>query len=135
MKLIVDISEDDYNNIEPFLNGQTIKGGFNLFKALEIFKNGTPLDEVKAEIVKEIDEYKNRQLALAIGVEDLEKGKQTALNYVMAILDKIIPDNTTNTRKVFIKTVTNAKEAENYPISEDMSKSIENGRIESEDVT
>lgn len=49
MKLIIDIIEEDYNNIEPFLNGQTIKGGFNLFKVLEIIKNGVPLDDVKAE--------------------------------------------------------------------------------------
>ena len=50
MKRIIDITEEDYNNIEPFLNGQTIKGGFNLFKALEIIKNGIPLDDLRAEI-------------------------------------------------------------------------------------
>ena len=44
MKLIIEIPEKDYNNIEPFLNGETIEGGFNLFKALEIIKNGIPLD-------------------------------------------------------------------------------------------
>ena len=43
MKLVIEIPEEDYNNIEPFLNGETIKGGFNLFKALEIIKNGKPL--------------------------------------------------------------------------------------------
>ena len=42
------------------------------------------LDKIRAEI----EEYKSRQLALAIGIEDLEKGKQTALEYVLAILDK-----------------------------------------------
>lgn len=52
MKLIIDIDKKDYNNIEPFLNGETIKGGFNLFKALEIIKNGIPLDDVKAEIAE-----------------------------------------------------------------------------------
>lgn len=31
-----------------------IKGGFNLFKVLEIIKNGVPLDDVKAEISEEI---------------------------------------------------------------------------------
>lgn len=50
MKLIIDIPEEDYNNIEPFLNGETIKGGFNLFKTLEIIKNGTPLDDVTEAI-------------------------------------------------------------------------------------
>ena len=54
MKRIIDISEEDYNNIESFLNGQTIKGEFNLFKALEIIKNGILLDDVKAEISEEI---------------------------------------------------------------------------------
>ena len=47
MQIVIDIPEEDYNNIEPFLNGQTIKGGFNLFKVLEIIKNGTPLEEEK----------------------------------------------------------------------------------------
>lgn len=42
------------------------------------------LDKIRAEI----EEYKSRQLTLAIGVEDLEKGKQIALEYVLAILDK-----------------------------------------------
>lgn len=41
--LVIKIPEEDYNNIKPFLDGKTIKGGFNLFKALEIIKNGTPL--------------------------------------------------------------------------------------------
>lgn len=50
MKLIIDIPEEDYNNIEPFLNGETIKGGFNLFKTLEIIKNGTPLDNLTADL-------------------------------------------------------------------------------------
>ena len=50
MKLIIDIPKDDYNNIEPFLNGETIKGGFNLFKVLEMIKNGIPLDDLRAEI-------------------------------------------------------------------------------------
>lgn len=45
VELVVRISEEDYNNIEPFLNGETIKGGFNLFKVLEIIKNGTPLSK------------------------------------------------------------------------------------------
>lgn len=42
-EIAIKISEEDYNNIEPFLKGEEVKGGFNLFKALEIIKNGTPL--------------------------------------------------------------------------------------------
>lgn len=55
MKIIIDIPIDDYNNIEPFLNGETIKGGFNLFKVLEMINNGTPLDEMKnGEVLKAV---------------------------------------------------------------------------------
>ena len=32
--------------------------------------------------------YKSRQLTLAIGVADLEEGKQIALEYVLAIINK-----------------------------------------------
>ena len=42
------------------------------------------LDKIRAEI----EEYKSRQLTLAIGVDDLEKGKQIALEYILAVLDK-----------------------------------------------
>jgi hypothetical protein len=40
----------------------------------------------------EIEEYKSRQLTLTICVADLEKGKQIALEYVLAILDKYKAD-------------------------------------------
>ena len=43
IEIVIKMSEEEYSNIEPFLNGKTIKGGFNLFKALEIIKNGIPL--------------------------------------------------------------------------------------------
>lgn len=44
------------------------------------------LDKIRTEI----EEYKSRQLsfAMAIDVEDLEKGKQVALDYVLAIFDE-----------------------------------------------
>ena len=42
------------------------------------------MDKIRAEI----NEYKSRQLTLAIGVDDLEKGKQIAIEYVLAIIDK-----------------------------------------------
>lgn len=51
-----------------------------LCKALD---NENTLDR----IIAEIEEYKSRQLTLAIGVDDLEKGKQIALEYVLAIID------------------------------------------------
>lgn len=46
------------------------------------------VDEVIDRIRAEIEEYKSRQLTLAMGVVDLEKGKQIAIEYVLAILDK-----------------------------------------------
>lgn len=44
--------------------------------------------DVLEQIRAEIEEYKSRQLTLAIGVDNLEKGKQIAIEYVLAILDK-----------------------------------------------
>lgn len=44
--------------------------------------------DVFDKIKDEIEEYKSRQLTLAIGVDDLEKGKQIALEYVLEIIDK-----------------------------------------------
>lgn len=51
MQIVIDIPEKDYNNIEPFLNGQTIKGGFNLFKVLEMIKNGTILPKGHGRLI------------------------------------------------------------------------------------
>lgn len=54
------------------------------------------IDRLKLSIKQareEIEEYKKRQLALAIGVEDLEHGKQVALDYVITILDRLIAES------------------------------------------
>lgn len=51
MQIVIDIDEKDYNNIEPFLKGEAIKGGFNLFRALEIIKNGTPLPKGHGDLI------------------------------------------------------------------------------------
>ena len=64
------------------MNEETLKCIDRAFKALE--EREELIDKIKAEI----EEYKSRQLTLAIGVDDLEKGKQIALEYVLAILDK-----------------------------------------------
>ena len=45
-------------------------------------------NEILNNVRAEIEEYKSRQLSIAVGVEDLEKGKQIALEYVLTILDK-----------------------------------------------
>lgn len=62
IRLVIEIPEKDYNNIEPFLNGETIKGGFNLFKALEIIKNGKPLPKGHGRLI-DADEYKEHLYA------------------------------------------------------------------------
>ena len=53
---------------------------------LKAYSDG--MNEVIDKIRAEIEEYKSRQLTLAIGVEDLEKGKQIAIEYILAIIDK-----------------------------------------------
>ena len=77
-------------------------------------------------------------------IAEINKAFEPAFaNYIITALTKsaTVSDNATNTGNDSIKTVTNAKEAENYPISEDISKDIEeinklifeNGQAESED--
>lgn len=57
------------------------------------------LDCVLDKIRAEIEEYKSRQLTLAIGVDDLEKGKQIALEYVLAVIDKYKEESEENNDK------------------------------------
>ena len=55
MKIVIDIPEGEYNEIEPFLNGEIIKGGFNLFRVLEMIKSGTPLPKGHGRLIDEKD--------------------------------------------------------------------------------
>ena len=55
MQIVIEIPEEEYNKIEPFLNGETIKGGFNLFRALKIIKNGIVLPKGHGRILDEKD--------------------------------------------------------------------------------
>lgn len=48
MELVINITEEDYNNID-------------LFKALKIIKNGKPLDDVLDKIRAEIDKIYERE--------------------------------------------------------------------------
>ena len=52
-------------------------------------------DKVKVleKIRAEIEEYKSRQLPLGVGIADLEEGKQIALEYVLAVLDKYMAES------------------------------------------
>lgn len=59
-----------------------------LYQALDTAIKALEQTDVLDKIRAEIEEYKSRQLTLAIGIDDLEKGKQIALEYVLAILDK-----------------------------------------------
>lgn len=91
MKLVIDISEKDYNNIEPFLNGEPIKGGFNLFKALEIIANGTPLPKGHGRLIDadEIIEQANNmadELDNNFTIADIEK-VGTLLESISAIIE------------------------------------------------
>ena len=83
IQLVIEITEEDYNNIEPFLNGETIKGGFNLFKALEIIKNGKPLSSVIDGIKAEITDLHNSHM---INFVDADGAVDTCLE----IIDKHI---------------------------------------------
>lgn len=59
------------------------------FEAKELAIKALEQTDVLDKIRAEIEEYNtSRQLALAIGIDDLEKGKQIALEYVLGILDK-----------------------------------------------
>ncbi len=64
------------------------------WEVIDFLKTVPTADVVEREkvdkAIDEIEEYKRRQLALATGVEDLEQGKQVALDYVIAILNKLI---------------------------------------------
>ena len=42
------------------------------------------------KLKKQIEEYKVRQLSVAIGVEDLETGKEVALEYVLNLIDNLL---------------------------------------------
>lgn len=114
MKLVIDIPEEDYNGICHLKNTQLQMLPKEVAETLIRIANGTPHETVTEfadrcrecgssivdkhvknetnamldKIRDEIEEYKSRQLTLAIGVDDLEKGKQIALEYVLAILDK-----------------------------------------------
>lgn len=77
MKLIIDIPEDEYNEI---CNGTFDTGGYFRMNLSNAFKNGTPLDDVKAEI----DYERNRYLNL-IG----DSGYCNGLNKALKIIDNI----------------------------------------------
>ena len=75
MKLVIDIADEDYNNIEPFLNGQTIKGGFNIFKLLEMIKNGIKLPKGHGRLIDADELKQNDEIALWLSRDAVRTGK------------------------------------------------------------
>ena len=71
------MSEISENEIKSMTKEQNYMRGYEDGRA-------DVLDKIRAEI----EEYKSRQLTLAIGVDDLENGKQIAIEYVLEIIDK-----------------------------------------------
>lgn len=68
-------------NTYPYISDRKVEADKMAIKAL---KQESILDKIRSEI----NEYKSRQLTLSMSVDDLEKGKQIALECVLAILDK-----------------------------------------------
>ena len=90
-KAIIEI--DEFEDFEFFEDGNgkylhAIDAGAENNEWIALYFTECQQDDVLDKIRAEIEEYKSRQLTLAIGVDDLEKGKQIALKYVLAILDK-----------------------------------------------
>lgn len=78
---------DCFKQWQPYMATRLHDFEKELFK-LPTVKPTRKCDDVLDKIIAEIEEYKSRQLTFAIGVDDLEKGKQIAIEYVLAIIDK-----------------------------------------------
>ena len=80
MKLIIDIPEDMF---EWFKNGEIVDE-YDKSALKQVFKNGTPLDDVKAEIEEEYN-----RLSATRADETLELGECLGLKMALKILDNI----------------------------------------------
>ena len=93
MQLVVDIPDKVYNSIGPFLNGEKINGGFNLFMVLEMIKNGKPLPKDHGRLVDlskiEDDrmESDNPVISLTVGGEYIEAVSLDYLNDLQTIIE------------------------------------------------
>ena len=63
MKLIMDIPEEEYKRMKE----QSMFGKVDIWK--QAFKNGTPLDDVKAEIDEQYDRIRPYNIDIAEGLE------------------------------------------------------------------
>lgn len=85
---IVKVSKEGIVPIEEFESDRFYDKYYDDLDFLTDEEKIVVINDVLDEIRAEIEEYESRQLTLAIGVDDLEKGKQIALEYVLAIIDK-----------------------------------------------
>lgn len=76
MKLIVDIPEDVYKRM--------MNGDLPIYMAYKYVKNGTPLDDIKAEI----ENYKSH--ILDNGADDKSYGEMSATDLILNIIDEYI---------------------------------------------
>lgn len=91
IQLVIEITEEDYNNIEPFLNGETIKGGFNLFKALEIIKNGKPLPKGHGRLIDaDVLDRDLENVKVNLG-DDLSEAFDDGLTWASEVLNNAQP--------------------------------------------
>ena len=92
-KYIVEVTEKGIIPREEFLEERYIDKDLDDLDFLTDEEKIVVVNDVLDKIRTEIEEYKSRQLTLAIGVDDLEKGKQIALEYILAIIDKKVKEN------------------------------------------
>ena len=92
-KYIVEVTEKGIIPREEFLEERYFDKDFDDLDFLTDEEKVVVVNDVLDKIRTEIEEYKSRQLTLAIGVDDLEKGKQIALEYILAIIDKKVKEN------------------------------------------
>ncbi len=97
MQIVIDIPEEECNKIEPFLNGETIKGGFNLFRALEIIKNGTPLPKGHGRLI-DADAYIARDADFENGgfIESMDAEYFNSITPTIIEADKEVQDADSN---------------------------------------
>lgn len=110
-KIIIDIPDDVYKSCRKWRNSLHNDNSFH-YTTMFAIGHGTPLDDIEIlkhrsylegfhkayqiydklfdDIKAEIDEYKHSQLSMSIGIEDLEFGKQIAIEYIESIIDKHI---------------------------------------------
>ena len=84
---IVKVTEKGIIPIEEFLRERYIDIDHDDLGFLTDEEKVVVVNEVLDSIRAEIEEYKSRQLTVAIGVDDLKNGKEIAIEYILYIID------------------------------------------------